>query len=412
MKTLYQIPGRRAIPAAFRRKPAEPWPARPSGLASPGSLCHSAAFMANRSSIRWVLTAAALGVAGCASPGSLKQTPLVQDQVDRFLSGGRDARAYGITVYPDPAGSRFEFANRPHPDRAAQLPFVSPKNSRVPVVEARSALADAFPVLLDTSARQSWATLAAARGLEYRIFSPASGEYPDHVVAEIPGYAGVGNKLVFDELHVESPVYYVAPAAGGLGSLARAAERPDLAPAAAKAREKSASRMPAVLGAATLRTFAYVRFDFPGRAVRFSSSSAYAPANAAAVVANLPLLDWRGRPAVQATLDGQALVLVIDTAGDFDLCRPGGPAEGVVGALALGDFAVGEVEIVSTAARGLPAEFPARLGLGVLRNFAVTLDFKNRRAWFEDPSRAVARPAAPASDDAPPEPIHYRGVRK
>lgn len=368
--------------------------------------------MANRSSIRWILTAAALGLAGCAAPGSLKQTPLGQDQVDRFLSGGRDARAYGITVYADPAGSRFEFANRPHPDRAAQLNFVSPDNSLAPVVEARSALADAFPVLLDSSARQSWATLAAAKGLEYRIFSPPSGEYADHVVSDVPGYAGVGNKLVFDELHVESPVYYVAPAAGGLGALARAAERPDLAPAAARAREKSASRMPLVFGAAALRAFAFVRFDFPGRAVRFSSSRAYAPANAAAVVANLPLLDWRGRPAVQATLDGQALLMVIDTAGDFDLCLPGEPPESGSGELALGDFAVGAVDVVSHAARGLPEEFPARLGLGVLRNFAVTLDFKNRRVWFEDPFQAIEQPAKTSSDDEQPEPIQYRGVRK
>ena len=371
--------------------------------------------MANRSSIHWVLTAAALGVAGCASQGSLKQTPLLQDQVDQFLSGGRDARAYGITIYQDPAGSRFEFANRPHPDRAAQLDFVSPKNSRLPVVEARSALTDSFPLLLDSSARQSWAALASAKGLEYRIFSPASGEYADHVVADVPGYAGVGNKLIFDELHVESPVFYVAPAAGGLGALARAAERPDLAPATATAREKFAGRMPLVLGAAALRAFAYVRFDFPGRAVRFSTSRTYQPANASAVAANLPMLDWRGRPAVQGALDGQALLLVIDTAGDFDLCRTGEPAEGGGGALALGDLVLGEVEIVSSAARGLPEEFPARLGLGVLRNYVITLDFKNRRIWFEDPRRTAEKPSAPSSpssDDEQPEPIHYRGVRK
>ncbi len=366
--------------------------------------------MTNRSSIRWFLAAVALGVAGCASPGSLKQTPLVQDQVDRFLSGGRDARAYGITVYPDPAGSRFEFANRPHPDRAAQLNFASPKYSRVPVVEARSALADAFPVLLDTSARQSWATLAAARGLEYRIFSPASGEYADHVVADIPGYAGVGNKLVFDELHVESPVYYVAPAAGGLGSLARAAERPELAPAVAAAREKFARRMPVVLGAAALRAFAYVRFDFPGRAVRFSSSRAYAPANAAAVVANLPLLDWRGRPAVQATLDGQALVLVIDTAGDFDLSLPG-ESHAETGELALGAFDVGEVDVASHASLSLPEKFPARLGLGVLARFAVTLDFKNRRVWFEDKALSRAEKSATTTEDETPAPVQYRGIK-
>jgi hypothetical protein len=121
----------------------------------------------------------------------LEQTPLTQDAVDRFLAGGRDARNYGITTYRDAAGDRFEFANRPHPDQATQLDFVSPKNARLPIVEVASAIADPFPMLLDTSARQSWATLAAVKGLEYRTFAPPTGEFPDHVVAEIPGYAGV-----------------------------------------------------------------------------------------------------------------------------------------------------------------------------------------------------------------------------
>ena len=367
--------------------------------------------MANRSSIHWfLLTAAVLGAAGCATTGTLRQTPLVQDQVDRFLSGGRDARAYGITIYQDPAGSRFEFANRPHPDRAAQLDFVSPKNSRMPIVEARSALTDSFPLLLDSSARQSWAALASAKGLEYRIFSPASGEYADHVVADVPGYAGVGNKLIFDELHVESPVFYVAPAAGGLGALARAAERPDLAPATVKAREKFASRIPAAMGAAALRAFAFVRFDFPGRSVWFSSTRAYTPASASAVAANLPMLDWRGRPAVQAALDGAPLLLVIDTAGDFDLSLPGEPVP-ETGALTLGGLVLDEMAIASHAAHGLPETYPARLGLGALARFAVTLDFKNRRVWFEDLFRTAAESADPAAADKTPEPIHYRGVR-
>jgi hypothetical protein len=66
-----------------------------------------------------------------------------------------------------------------------------------------------------------------------------------------------------------------------------------------------------------------VRFDFPGRSVRFSSSGrAYKPANAAAVAADLPLLDWRGRPAVAATLGGQPTTLILDTGGDFDLALP------------------------------------------------------------------------------------------
>lgn len=367
--------------------------------------------MAKRLPIRWLLATALLGAGGCTTPDRLASVPLTQADVDQFLAGGRDARTYGITIYPAAAGTRFEFANRPRPERTTRLDFASPRSSHRPIVKGQSAITDPFPILLDTSARQSWATLASARGLEYRVFAPPEGEYANHVVAPIPGYAGVGNKLIFDKLHVESPVYYVAPAEGGLGALARAAERPDLPPDLAAQREKAAARLPLVLGNETLRNFAYVRFDFPARAVVLSSTSAYKPIDAAVVVANLPMLDWRGRPAVQATLAGEPILLVLDTAGDFDLVQPDArPTAGPV-QLALGPRATAEVEIAAAADCGLPAEFPARLGLGVLADYAVTLDYKNRRVWFESPSLAGAEPpaAATAGDDS--EPVHYRGVR-
>ncbi|NCA83366.1 MAG: hypothetical protein EOM72_11595, partial [Opitutae bacterium] len=70
--------------------------------------------MIARSSIRILLAAALLCAAGCASPAARRQIPLSQDELDRFLAGGRDARYYGITTYQDAAGARFEFANRVH----------------------------------------------------------------------------------------------------------------------------------------------------------------------------------------------------------------------------------------------------------------------------------------------------------
>ncbi len=364
-----------------------------------------------RPPIRWLLATVLLSAGGCATPKTPEAVPLTQDEVDRFLAGGRDARTYGITLYPGAAGTRFEFANRPRPDRTVRLDFAAANPPFWPVVKGRSAITDPFPILLDTSARQNWATMAAARGLEYRTFAPAEGEYADHVAAGIPGYAGVGNKLVFDKLHVESPVYYVAPAAGGLGALARAAERPELDSAVAARRAKSAARLPVVLGAALLRNFAYVRIDFPARAVEFSSTRAYKPAQGSALAANLPMLDWRGRPAVQATLDGQPILLVLDTAGDFDLVLPGEPANVGPAELALGARATAAVDVAAAADYGLPAEFPARLGLGVLADYAVTLDFKNRRVLFENPAAAADDVSATQADEDVSEPIHYRGVR-
>lgn len=130
----------------------------------------------------------------------------------QFLNSGRDARQYGITTYRDAAGVRYEFANRPHPERSAQLDFAPPRNSRLPVVMAKSAITSPFPMLVDTSARQTWAAMSSGRALEYRVFAPATGEYPDHVSLPLPGYAGVGNKLILDKLHIESPIYFMPPA--------------------------------------------------------------------------------------------------------------------------------------------------------------------------------------------------------
>ena len=69
--------------------------------------------MVKRLPIRWLLATALLGAGGCATPKTPDAVPLSQDEVDQFLASGRDARTYGITIYPGTAGTRFEFANRP-----------------------------------------------------------------------------------------------------------------------------------------------------------------------------------------------------------------------------------------------------------------------------------------------------------
>ncbi len=367
--------------------------------------------MAQHPFIRAWLAAAVLGAGGCVTPGPLEPTPLGQDELDAFLASGRDARNYGITTYEDAAGARFEFANRIHLGRTARLDFASAAGSSQPVVRAETPLTDKFPVLLDSSARQCWATMESMKGLVYRPFAPPTGEYPDHVSAAIPGYAGVGNKLVFEGIHVENPVFYVPPARGGLGPLARAGENLAAAPQAAKAADLVARRMPIVAGAAWMRSFAFLRFDFPARAVTLSTSGAFRPAAASAVRANLPLRDWKGRPAVEAVLDGQPILLVIDTAGDFALSLPGEATPDVPANLTLGGIAFDGVQPVSHAAIGLPEAFPARLGLGLLARYAVTLDYKNQRVWLEDPAGVAPESSAPSAPADPPDPIHYRGVR-
>ena len=358
--------------------------------------------------IRIVPAAVLLFAAGCASKIPLEQTPVSQAALDAFLANGRDARYYGIVTYQDPGGSRYESANRPHTGQSAQRDIVSPPGWPLPIVKARSALSkDEFPILMDSSARQSWATMQSGESLEYRPFAPPTGEYADHVFSEIPGYAGAGNKLIFDTLHVEYPVFCVPPAGGGLGPLVRLPGRPDEPPPKrAGSAMKLAEKMPAVAGAALMRSFSFVRFDFPGRKVQLCASATYRPPSSNAVLACLLLGDWRGRPTVQATLRGKPIALLIDTAGDFELSLP--DAADAEGPLLLGRLQIDDVRIDTHAGLGLPDKFPARLGVRLLARYAVTLDFKQQRVWFEGAPPASDTPDAGSGETETP--IQYRGI--
>ena len=365
--------------------------------------------MMRPASIRWLLAAVLLsGLAGCASPGRLEPEPLAQDELDEFLAAGRDARNYGITTYRDAGGARYEFANRPHPERTAVRAFVSPRHSPVPAIRAKTGTFVDFTLLLDSSARQNWLLLPSVKAMDYRPFAPPTGEYPDHVAADIPGYAGVANKIVMDKLHVESPVFCVPPARGGFGPLARAGTDGD---DPESPRGKLARSTHAVMGAALLRAFSFVRFDFLARSVFFATSQTYEPPSTANVRAKLPLRDWRGRPAVQGTLDGEPILFVLDTAGDFDLSRPGEPGA-ETGTLALGGLEIGGVRCGTHAALGLPEDFPARLGLGILARYAITLDYKQQRVWFEDKVVPVADKTGKTPAGTGSAPVQYRGIQR
>ena len=355
--------------------------------------------------IRTLLIAILAGAGGCATTPP-DAVPIGQQALDEFLAPARDARVLGITTYQDAAGPRFESANRLHLGQAAQLDFISPRNLPMPVIRAQTGMKVEFPLLLDSSARQSWLLLESVPAMEYRPFAPPAGEYPDHVVSDIPGYVGAGNTLILDLLHIEYPIFYVPPARGRLGPLARI----ESGGRQTAARRALAGRLPAVMGAALMRSFAFIRFDFPNRTVCFSSDTPYRPAAPEAVYARLPLLDWRGRPAVEGLLNGKPVTLILDTAGDFDLSCPGRHSADQTGKLVLGDWPVDDVKLTAHAALGLPEDFPVRLGLGVLSRSAVTFDFRNRTVWFEGkPLPGGKKSATNPGDDTP---IQYRGITR
>ena len=364
-----------------------------------------------------VLSAGCLGMRLDKMP--LDPVPAGQAELDAFLEHGRDSRASNITIYKGTTGKAvFEFANRPWDGKATLAKFVGDKKSRLPILEAKTALNAEFGFLLDPTARQSWCLYDSIRAMDYRPFreppgNDPVGEYPDHVISAVPGYAGVANKIIFGTLHIESPVFYVPPAHGLLGPLARpqAVPEPGRPKNVQKALDRARKQAHAVMGAALMQKFSFIRVDFRGRTATLASSLAYKPAGF--VVAKLPMTLRRERPTIEATLDGVPTPCLIDLAGDFVLSVPEAKADDV--SLRLGNYDLGRPPVVTHESIGLPADSLPRIGWQLWREYAVTLDFKQSTLWLED----VAPSAAPAADpdipapndpDASDAPIHYRGI--
>lgn len=371
-----------------------------------------------------------LALCACKTPPLSPPVPLDQSQVDAFVAKAHDPREMNVTVYRNaPGGPRFDFANRPHPEYRADAPFVFPASSPfalLPLLAAKTGRESPFNILLDTSARQSWLDLSACEAMDYRAFKyPVDpiGEYPDHVPLAVPGYAGTGNKIIFGKLHIESPVFYVPMSTGTLGNLSRifpanlsapspaSPDDPAALPVPAELRAKAVRSVHAVLGAAALSAFSRVTIDYPARTVRFSTASKPYKPNQNALLASLPLRSWRGRPAVDASLDGQPCLAVLDTAALFSVSIPDGNTYPAT--LRLGPkLTLPGVSLSTHAQNNLPSNFPVRLGALLFSDWILTFDYQQGRLWIESP-RSVQSQNADADAEqsgAPGAPVRYKGV--
>lgn len=369
------------------------------------------------------LTAAA--TAGCASRqgrASLELKELTQTELDAFLDKGVDPRTRSIRVRRGAAGAEFEGGTRPWLGKMSRTRLKKVKDGFFPVTEAETIAKTKFNALVDTSARQSWLLLDSARALDFRAFKEPGGrpvgEYADHVRMAIPGYAGVGGLKVLlgKPLHVEDPVFYVAPGHGMLGALARE-ENGSAGPSGPDAA-KWRRRTHAVFGAAFVKAFATVQLDFRRGEVLWLTSKEWSRgAKNGGVGARLG--DWRGRPAIAIRLGGKDVTAVVDTAGDFAVSVPGawlregaGPDNVQMDLEIGGRLVAADAAVRTHESLGLPGDWPvARVGWRVWKEYAVTFDWKHDTLWLDKPEWLPGKAQAGGKDpDAPAAPIHYRGI--
>ncbi len=321
---------------------------------------------------RHLLLLTGLFLAGCAGTPDEHIIPFNAEQKKVLLARARPPQAFGLTVYNTERGPHFAGAQRLHSDQMADMPFVHRADSGAPVISLASRSAKEIPALLDTASRENWIASRTALPLDIvmlagpRPYETTAG----HVHDEVGGTAGLLHRLKLYELHVENVVLYVRMATGPMGPPARWLQDPE---------------PQVVLGMPFLRAFSFVSFDFPRRSVQFSATTPMPEPDEALVIAVMPLVDVRGAPGIEGSINGEPATLILDTGGDFDLAmsEPPGPS---IRRLALGDLVFPpNVNVKASRDVGLgDAEFP-RIGRGLLGRFRVTLDFRNKAAIFERP---------------------------
>jgi hypothetical protein len=317
----------------------------------------------------FLTVAAAALVGGCATaPKEEPVAPLTREEAGAFLARARPPQVFGITIYPTETGPVFVGGNRPHAGQVATLAFDKESIDLAPLVGVKSTGSETMRALIDTGSGESWMTLRVAAESKVTPLTgpPPFRSAPAHVADRQSGYLCQLSRLKFDTLSLESVLAYARAAHGNLGPLCRFQEKP---------------RPDLVIGCNVLSSLANVQFDFAARTVTLAST-AEPYIDDVALLAIVPLKDVAGAAACDALLDGQPVVLILDTGGDFALAM-NEPPKGPVHRLCVGDLVLRDTPVSSHAEMGLRASEYPRLGRKVLSRFRTTLDYHNKLVYIE-----------------------------
>ncbi len=296
-------------------------------------------------------------------------TPLTDAQRAAMAKSARLPEIYGLTAYDSASGPVFTGGNRVHIGESAALAFAS-KEEIAPVVRLQNQDRKSLTALVDTTSRESWATVLGAAAMRIEFFGPPLiGRKAAHVFDEFGGFAGATHKLKLDEMSIESALFYTRNANGPLGSLARglATLNPDL-----------------VFGTAFLRSCAFAQFDFAARELVLSASTPYTP-DPERLIATVPLKDVQGAFACEGALDGAPTTFLLDTAGAFEIAM-NNPPDGEITQISLGDLVFRRIQPADAKERGLGLLENPRIGLGLLSRYKVTFDLRRKLIHFERPA--------------------------
>lgn len=313
-----------------------------------------------------------LGAAGCVTTSPEEQAqaaaPLSVDALRKLYEGAKDPRQFWITVYPSGQGPVFSGTHRLYEAQLSEFAFKTGDPTPAPVIKFRGHTTEFYQGLIDTSAADNWTDFA--RGLEMGaelLASPGYASRAMHVPDTVDGYLAVMDRVRLEGVNVGNALFFIRGVTRGLGPLGREVEKPEAA---------------AVLGMRFLEPFSFVRLNFNGKMVAFSSTHPYEPPPGR-LIASAPIAkDAGGALGVEGSVNGKPATIILDTAGAYHVALPD-PEETEVRHIGIGGLVLRHEPCSSLGEEGLGLEEYPRVGLDILSRFVLVIDNAAGMVHFE-----------------------------
>lgn len=306
---------------------------------------------------------------GCLTSSPPKSKPLNGHEMQVFMSKSRAPGIFGVELYHGEDGVRARNVYNIKSSRMVLLKFSSPRKSELPVVHVEPRSGGKHDMLIDTSSRKSWIEFRAAEDFELIPVGPQPKRHTaTHLRDSTAGILTLAPYLRFRKMILSESLLYVRADRASLWPVSRSHRRPEVE---------------LVMGCGMMKTFAFIRIDYPDRELAFCGEDIY-PAKDERVLTSLPIEWMNGAVAVEALLDGKRQKVYIDTGGEYALARPKGdtrPCEH----LFLGDLAVVEPKVADSKQLGIDLREHPSVGADILKNYVLVLDMARQQIHFEHP---------------------------
>lgn len=323
-------------------------------------------------------------VSACATRKPAESRPLSPEQRHAYFRSARDPRQFWLTVYESEVGPVITGGNRLHANRFAGMPFVSPRQSTLPLIQIRGRHPVEYAALVDTSSRGSWVDFETARAVgAMPIGPPPFPMRAEHVNDPEIGYLSVITKIRLDNVHVDAALFHTRIVDGPLGPLLRNVPPMQQDRRRGRAPKQPVLRAPFVLGCDWIKSFAFVQVDYPNRNVTFSTTESYAPSEEH-LIAVLPLREVNGIFAFRGSLDGAPAIFLLDSVGDYEIAMAR-PKEPYARRVMVGDLVFRDARVTPLAEMHLGLPDHPRIGRQLLQRYRITFDRSERVVFFERP---------------------------